>query len=425
MSCREIEWALQRVFYRYPELLNVFIYFGMSEVEYSNFNFTVLARDAGTGARCGLLETPHGSIETPNFIFCGTKGAIKGVTTAQAKEAGVDIILSNTYHLLIQPGPDMVAAHGGLHRMMNWEGPMLTDSGGFQIFSLGHGGVAQEIKGRNRNQVSRTLKKIDEEGAVFRSYLDGKVHRLTPELSIEVQRKLGADLILVLDECTPFHTDRDYTARSMERSHRWEMRSLREFERHHEGRQALYGIVQGGVYEDLRKESASFVAEQPFFGQAIGGSLGGSKEQMQEVVGYAARYLHPERPTHLLGIGGLADIWNGVALGVDTFDCVHPTRLARHGGALVKPSLHEGSVHINLKNACYRNDYTPLDPECDQYSSHFTRSYIHYLMKANELLAGTLLTIHNMSFMMRLARAIRASIKGGRFGEVRKEWLGC
>lgn len=393
-------------------------------IEYPNFDFKLTAKDSNSKARCGLLQTPHGAIETPNFIFCGTKAAIKGVTTEQAKEAGVDIILSNTYHLLIQPGPDIVAAHGGLHKMMNWDGPMLTDSGGFQIFSLGHGGVAQEIKGRNRTQTPRTLKKIDEEGAVFRSYVDGKIHRLTPELSIDIQRKLGADLILVLDECTPFHTDRQYTARSMERSHRWEMRSLKEFQKGHDGRQALYGIVQGGVYPDLRKESASFVAEQPFFGQAIGGSLGGEKEQMREVVGYACDYLNPERPTHLLGIGGLADIWNGVTFGIDTFDCVHPTRLARHGGALVKPGFNEGREHINLKNACYKEDYTALDPECNNYSSKFSRAYIHYLFKANELLAGTLLTIHNMAFMVRLAREIRDAIKGNCFQKVRKEWLG-
>lgn len=393
-------------------------------IEYPNFSFKFTAQDSDSKARCGILQTPHGAIETPNFIFCGTKAAIKGVTTEQAKEAGVDIILSNTYHLLIQPGPDMVQAHGGLHKMMNWDGPMLTDSGGFQIFSLGHGGVAQEIKGRNRTQTPRTLKKIDEDGAVFRSYLDGKVHRLTPELSIDIQRKLGADLILVLDECTPFHSDRDYTARSMERSHRWEMRSLKEFEKGHDGKQALYGIVQGGIYPDLRKESAEFVAQQPFFGQAIGGSLGGEKEQMHEVVGYASKFLHPERPTHLLGIGGVEDIWNGVAFGIDTFDCVHPTRLARHGGALVKPRLNNGNQHINLKNACYKDDYTGLDPDCNQYSSKFSRAYIHYLFKANELLAGTLLTIHNMAFMMRLAREIRNSIKEGNFQEVRKEWLG-
>lgn len=393
-------------------------------IQYPNFSFKLSAQDHKTKARCGLLQTPHGTIETPNFIFCATKAAIKGVTTAQAKEAGVDIILSNTYHLLIQPGPDLVAAHGGLHKMMNWNGPMLTDSGGFQIFSLGHGGVAQEIKAKNRNQTPRTLKKIDEDGAVFRSYVDGVIHRLTPELSIDIQRKLGADLILVLDECTPFHTDREYTARSMERSHRWELRSLKEFERGHNGSQALYGIVQGGIYTDLRKESASFVAEQPFFGQAVGGSLGGSKDQMHEVVGITSQYLNPERPTHLLGIGGLADIWNGVAFGIDTFDCVHPTRLARHGGALVKPSLNGGKEHINLKNACYKNDYTPLDAECTKYSSNFTRAYIQYLFKANEFLAGTLLTIHNMSFMMRLAREIRESIKNDRFEQVRKEWLG-
>lgn len=392
--------------------------------DYPNFSFKITAKDANSKARCGLLETPHGAIKTPNFIFCGTKAAVKGLTTAQVKEAGVDIILSNTYHLLVNPGPEMVAMHGGLHKMMNWDGPMLTDSGGFQIFSLGHGGVAQEIKGRNRNQTPKTLKKITEEGAVFRSYLDGRIHHLTPEFAIDIQRKLGADLILVLDECTPFHSDRSYTVRSMERSHRWELRSLKEFQRLDDGKQALYGIVQGGIYPDLRKESASFVADQPFFGQAIGGSLGGDKEQMREVVGYASEYLNPERPTHLLGIGGLADIWSGVTFGIDTFDCVHPTRLARHGGALVKPSLYNGKEHINLKNSCYKGDYTPLDPQGSSYASQFTKAYIHYLLKANEFLAGTLLTIHNMAFMMRLAAEIRQSIMEGAFERVRKEWLG-
>lgn len=392
-------------------------------LEYPQFDFKITARATTSGARCGLLSTPHGVIETPNFIFCATKGAMKGVTTEQVKSAGAEIILSNTYHLLLQPGPDSVAAHGGLHKMMCWEGPMLTDSGGFQIFSLGHGGVAAEIKGRNRSTAPKTLKKIDDEGATFRSYLDGKIHRLTPELSIEVQSKLGADIILVLDECTPFHSDREYTARSMERSHAWERRSLAEFERRHEGRQALYGIVQGGIYPDLRQESASFVAAQPFFGQAVGGSLGGDKAQMREVVGYACQFLHPDRPTHLLGIGGLEDIWSGVLHGIDTFDCVHPTRLARHGGALVKPSSHEGREHINLRNARYKDDYSPIDPEDTSYAQQFTRAYIHYLLKANEHLAGILLTVHNISFMMRMVRTIRQAIKEDRLAEERKVWL--
>lgn len=393
-------------------------------MEYPNFAFNITHRVSGSKARCGTLVTPNGTIETPNFIFCATKAAMKGVTMQQVMDSGVDIILSNTYHLLLNPGPDMVAKHGGLHKMMGWKGPMLTDSGGFQIFSLGHGGVAQEIKGRNRNQNPKTLVKITEEGAKFRSYLDGRYHVLTPEISIDVQRKLGADMILVLDECTPYHSDRKYTARSMQLSHRWALRSLEEFKRGHDGRQSLYGIVQGGIYGDLREESGSFVRDNPFFGQAIGGTLGGDKDQMREIVEITTKFIHPERPTHLLGIGGIVDIWHGVTCGIDTFDCVHPTRLARHGGALVKPALHEGKEHINLKNSRYKDDYTPIDPETPSYCNNFTKAYIHYLFKANEFLAGTLLTIHNMAFMSRMARSIRQSIKNNTLEEERKRWIG-
>lgn len=393
--------------------------------EYKNFRFDITHRDAGTKARCGQLHTPHGVIETPNFVFCATKGAMKSVTTQQLLEAGADIILSNTYHLYVQPGPDLVAKHGGLHGFLNWDKPMLTDSGGFQIFSLGHGGVASEIKGNRQLFAQKTLKKINEEGAVFRSYLDGKTHCLTPESSIDIQRKLGADIILVLDECTPFHSDKKYTERSMHRSHRWEKRSLEEFIRGDDGRQALYGIVQGGIYPDLRKESASFVANEDFFGQAVGGSLGGTKGQMHEVVGMAAEYLNPTRPTHLLGIGGISDIWNGASLGMDTFDCVHPTRLARHGGALIHPSMGEGRDHLNLKNARFAEDMSPIDPTCSCYACrNYTRSYIHYLMKAKENLSGTLLSIHNVAFMCRLVKIVRDSIKNGFFEQVKREWLG-
>jgi queuine tRNA-ribosyltransferase len=390
---------------------------------YANFKFDITARDEGTKARCGVLHTPHGVLETPNFIFCGTKAALKGVTTQQAKDAGAQIILANTYHLLLNPGADIVAQNGGLHKMMGWSGPMFTDSGGFQIFSLGHGGVAAEIKGRNRSAQPKTLRKINENGAIFRSYLDGRYHELTPELSIDVQRKLGADLIVVLDECTPFHSDKKYTAKSMRRSHRWELRSLEEFKRGDDGRQALYGIVQGGIYPDLRQESAQFVAESDFFGQAVGGSLGGDKVQMQEIVSMTCEYLNPNRPTHLLGIGGLTDIWNGVEHGIDTFDCVHPTRLARHGGALINPMHNDGKEHINLKNSRYKDDFTPLNPDGSEYSAQFTKSYIHYLFKANEHLAGTLLTIHNMAFMTNLARIIRESIQEGTLQQVKKEWV--
>lgn len=391
--------------------------------DYPNFSFTLQNRDSNSRARTGALRTPHGVLETPNFIFCATRAAIKGVSIPQVIEAGANIILANTYHLFLAPGADRVAAHGGLHGMMQWPGPMLTDSGGFQIFSLGHGSVAEEIKGNRSQTLPQTLLKITEDGATFRSYIDGSIHTLTPEISIETQRKLGADLVVVLDECTPFHADKEYTARSLERSHRWELRSLEAFSRSDDGSQALYGIVQGGVHEDLRIAGAQFVRENAFFGQAVGGSLGGSKAQMHGIVDFTMRHLDPLRPTHLLGIGGITDILNGVACGIDTFDCVHPTRLARHGGALCHPRDGEGREHLNLKNARFKDDMTPLDPDSDfHYSNSYTRAYIHYLFKVNEALAGIILTLHNIHFMSTFARKIRESIAAGNFAEFRKEW---
>ncbi len=393
--------------------------------KYSAFKFNITHQDQATQARCGECVTPHGTLNTPNFIFCGTKGALKAVTTDQAKEAQVDIILSNTYHLMLQPGAEIVAKHGGLHQFLKWDGPMFTDSGGYQIFSLGYGGVANEVKGRRHFPNARKTKvKIKEEGATFVSHIDGSRHLLTPEGSIDIQRKLGADLIVVLDECTPFHTEKSYTRKSMEMSHRWALRSLAEFERGDDGKQALYGIVQGGVYPDLRRMSTQFVNETDFFAQAIGGSLGADKTQMHDVVKFTAEFMRKDRPTHLLGIGGLSDIFNGVDCGMDTFDCTHPTRIARHGGALIHPSLGEGLEHLNMKNARFKEDMDPVDPTCDCYTcKHFTRSYIHHLLKAKELLSGQLLTIHNMAWMMRLARAIRSSIEEGRYAEEKISWL--
>ncbi|GAB4280799.1 MAG TPA: tRNA guanosine(34) transglycosylase Tgt [Opitutae bacterium] len=390
---------------------------------YEQFSFEVTHQDPSSKARVGLLKTPHGTIETPNFIFCATKGALKGVTTAQAREAGVDIILSNTYHMMLQPGSELVAKHGGLHRFLDWDGPMFTDSGGFQIFSLGHGGVANEIKSRRQMPGFKDRVNITEEGAYFKSYIDGKVHLLTPEISMQVQKNLGADLVVVLDECTPYHNDKVDTERSMLRSHRWALRSLQEFERIDDGSQALYGIVQGGIHKDLRKVSAEFVAEMPFFANAIGGSLGGSTEEMQSVVSLVSDYLVTERPTHLLGIGGFMDIWHGASMGMDTFDCTHPTRVARHGSALVHPNQGEGRGHLNMRNSAFKEDMNPIEEGCSCYCCKtFTRAYIHHLLKAGELLSGQLLTIHNISFMMRLARAVRESIKNGTFEQERRAW---
>jgi queuine tRNA-ribosyltransferase len=394
---------------------------------YPNFAFDILHRDPASRARTGRLVTPHGTIATPNFIFCATKAAIKGLTPAQLRAAGTGIILANTYHLMIQPGADLVARLGGLHRFTGWDGPMLTDSGGFQIFSMGHGSVADEIKGRRNNAPGdharpQTLTRITEDGATFRSYLDGAKLFLSPEGSIDIQRKLGADLILVLDECTPFHVDRDYTARSMAMSHRWGDRGLAAFDRGDDGRQALYGIVQGGVHPDLRHESSAYTADRPFFGTAIGGSLGADKAQMYEVVSYCMPHVHPDRPVHLLGIGGIRDIFEGVRLGIDTFDCVQPTRVARHGWALLKGRPGE---RINLRNARFRDDPAPIDETCGcETCQAFSRGYLHHLLKAGELLAITLITTHNVFTMNRLMRNVRAAIAAGTLDSARAEWLG-
>ena len=322
---------------------------------------------------------------------------------------------------MLQPGADLVAKMGGLHRFMGWDGPMLTDSGGFQIFSLGHGSVADEIKGRRDIARPKTLLKISEKGAAFRSYIDGSKHLLTPEGSIDIQRKLGADLIVTFDECTPYHSDRKYTERSLRLSNRWADRCIAEFERGHDGRQALYGILQGGVYQDLRHEAAAYVNDRPFFGNAVGGTLGADSAQMDEVVGHAMETLNRARPTHLLGIGGIRDIFAGVAQGIDTFDCVSPTRIARHGAALMPGVKGE---RVNLKNARFKDDAAPVDETCDCYCCrNFSRAYVHHLIKAEELLGMQLLTQHNINVMNRLMRDVQAAIPEGRLGELRKRWV--
>lgn len=396
---------------------------------YTGFSFEISYKSPVSLARLGKLTTPHGVVETPAFIFCATKAAIKGVTPKQLRDTNTQIILSNTYHLMLQPGSELVEACGKLQKFTGWRGPMLTDSGGFQIFSLGHGSVASEIKGKRNSHRPKTLLKITETGAEFKSYLDGKKHLLTPEKSIEVQRQLGADLILTFDECTPFHVEKTYTQRSMERSHRWGERSLAEFEKGYDGTQALYGIIQGGVYEDLRAISTDWVNSLPFFGHAIGGSLGASKEQMYDVVNFTARRLDPSRPIHLLGIGGVQDIFNGVRVGIDTFDCVHPTRIARHGGALIQPHLWEGSgdkskEHLNLHNAIFREDTRPIDETCGcETCATFSRAYLQHLLRAQEMLAIPAITVHNIYFMNRLLAAIRQAIATDTLDEEEKKWV--
>ena len=381
-------------------------------------------------ARLGTITTPHGKIETPAFIFCATKGALKAIQPDQAKNNSTQIILSNTYHLMLQPGEDVIAKHGGLHKFMNWDGPMLTDSGGFQLFSLGYGSVSSEIKGiRTSNERTRSLVKISEEGATFRSYIDGSKKLLTPEKSIRVQRKLGADLILVLDECTPFHVNKTYTSESMRRSHRWSLKSMNEYRSSKyysscfgsAGEQKLYGIIQGGIHKDLRDESIEFNLKNDFFGIAIGGSLGSTKEQMYNIVNFTANKLESSHPIHLLGIGEPIDIWNLVESGIDTFDCVMPTRIARHGAALTR-NLPKGK--INIKNSKYKTDQNPLEVGCNCNTCRkYTRSYIHHLFKANEILGLQLISLHNLFFMNLMMEDIRKSIKNDNFKEVKKNWF--
>lgn len=388
----------------------------------SSFDFKILHKDPNSKARIGLLSTPHGDIQTPNFIFCGTKASIKGLTPFDMKEENTQIILANTYHLMIQPGADLIEKMGGLHKFMKWDGPMLTDSGGFQIFSMGHGSVANEIKGRGHTNRNKTLLKITREGAKFRNYLSGEMIFLTPEKSIQIQRQLGADLIVQFDECTPYHVDKKYTHRSMLLSHHWGDRSIEEFDRGDNGKQKLYGIIQGGVYPEFREEAAQYTKERPFFGTAIGGSLGSEPEQMYEVVETTMKMVHPDRPVHLLGIGGIQDIFKGVKQGIDTFDCVSPTRIARHGWALA-PNV--GRNRLNIRNARFKDDPNPVLEGCECHTcQNFSRAYIHHLLKAGELLSIQLLTRHNVHIMNRLTREIRDAIQTGTLDALEKEWVG-
>jgi queuine tRNA-ribosyltransferase len=395
----------------------------------TDFNWKINKFESSSRARTGILTTPHGKINTPAFIFCATKAALKTLPTDEVEKLETQIILSNTYHLMLQPGEKIIAKHGGLHKFMNWEGPTLTDSGGFQIFSLGHGSVADEIKGKNFNtQRNKSLINISEEGALFKSYIDGSKQLLTPERSISIQKHIGADFILVFDECTPYHVDKNYTAVSLERSHRWSKRSLdvyysdKEFQPQcgSSGKQALYGIIQGGIYEDLRKISIQFNLENNFFGLAIGGSLGSSKEQMNNIVQYTASNLGNNHPVHLLGIGDQLDIWNFVRWGIDTFDCVNPTRLARHGAVLTRNKKGK----INIKNKTYREDLNKLDEICGcPTCNNYTRSYLHHLFKINEILGLQLLTIHNIYYMNRMMQWIRDAINNDKLDQAQSEWF--
>lgn len=359
----------------------------MSEVDFT-FGFEVIARDPGSRARAGIIRTPHGDIPTPCFAPVGTQAAVKAMSPRDLKEVEVTLVLANAYHLAMRPGADLVAEMGGLHHFMGWDGPILTDSGGFQIFSL------------------TALREVNDDGVRFRSHIDGAEHFFSPERVIEIEEQLGADIIMPLDVCTAYGTDYTQTRIDMERTHRWAERCRAA---HCRPDQALYGIVQGGFFADLRAESAEFIAGLDFPGYAIGGlSVGEPKEEMWAMLEVVVPRLPDDRPRHLLGVGTVEELIKGVMAGIDTFDCVYPTRLARNAGAMLA-----SGERLNLRNARFANDPQPIDAACDCYACrHFSRAYIRHLVKANEILALHLLTLHNLRTVVRLMAEVREAIVG-------------
>lgn len=407
-------------------------------------DLTPLADRRNGGARRGRIITDRGIIETPEFLPVGTRATVKALTPAQLSEIGVQGLLANTYHLYLRPGADAVRKMGGLHTMMGWQRPIMTDSGGFQAFSLGaakeHGvgkiggvfpGNAGGYKGPKSAQKTGTSKqksgsalaKVDNDGVTFRSYIDGSSHRFTPESSMEIQRKLGADLILAFDECTSPLAGREYTERSLKRTHAWALRCL---DAPRDPHQSLYGILQGGAYQDLRQAAVDFMRKLPFDAFAIGGSLGETKEEMYSVLEWTTPQLPTHLPRHLLGIGEMGDIFEGVERGIDTFDCVIPTRFARTANVMVGPEWPKRSRRgtLNLRNACYRDDNRAIDPKCSCYTcQNFHRAYLRHLFSCDEILAATLCSIHNVSALLSLTRRIRRSLEQGTFRALKESFL--
>jgi queuine tRNA-ribosyltransferase len=359
--------------------------------------FTVTAR--GGQARRGVLRTAHGVIDTPAFMPVGTYGTVKAMRPADLRSIGAQVVLGNTFHLWLRPGLEVIGAHGGLHRFMGWDGPILTDSGGFQVFSLG------------------ALRKISEEGVKFQSPVNGDACFLSPEESMRIQRVLNSDIVMVFDECTPHPATESEARASMELSLRWAARSRTA---HSDNANALFGIVQGGMFEHLRDRSLAGLQDIGFDGYAIGGlSVGEPKEDMQRILAHTAPRLPEDKPRYLMGVGTPEDIVNAVMAGIDMFDCVLPTRNARNGW------LYTSEGVIRLRNAQYRNDLKPLDPKCACYTcAHFTRAYLHHLQKANEILGAQLNTLHNLHFYQQLMRVLREAIAGGTLSAFATNWLG-
>ncbi|QEK12065.1 tRNA guanosine(34) transglycosylase Tgt [Crassaminicella thermophila] len=352
-----------------------------------------------SGARLGRLHTPHGIIETPIFMPVGTQATVKAMTPEELKEINAQIILSNTYHLYLRPGHKLVEKAGGLHKFMNWDRPILTDSGGFQVFSLGD------------------LRKISEEGVEFRSHLDGSKHFISPEKAIEIENALGADIIMAFDECAPYPADKNYVKNSLERTTRWAKRCKQAHK--NPDTQALFGIIQGGMYKDLREQSIKEIVELDFPGYAVGGlSVGEPKPLMYEVLEYTTPLMPKDKPRYLMGVGTPDCLIEGVIRGIDMFDCVLPTRIARNGTAMTSVGK------VVIKNAKYIEDFEPLDPNCDCYTcKNYSRAYLRHLYKAQEILSARLVTYHNLYFLLELMKNIRNAIKEDRLLDFRKEFF--
>jgi queuine tRNA-ribosyltransferase len=366
----------------------------------SSTTFAIDAECSATWARAGTLKTPHGIIRTPMFMPVGTQATVKSVSPEELRAAGAQIILANTYHLMLRPGSQLIEEFGGLHSFMHWDGPMLTDSGGFQVFSLGH------------------LRKVSEEGVAFKSHLDGSPHVLTPESVMRLEAELGADIILPLDICTAYPCTELEAKAAMERTHRWAERALTAKEQYRP-EQALFGIVQGAFSPGLRRESARFVGGLPFAGLSIGGlSVGEPKEKMWEMLNYVTPELPRDKPRHLLGVGSPEDLVIAVGLGMDIFDCVLPTRVARHGG------LFTPYGRVNIKSARFRAEHGPVEEGCDCYTCrNYSAAYVHHLARTGEQLYYRLGTIHNIRFMVRLAQRLREAIIAGTYPAFRDSFL--
>ena len=401
------------------------------------FKFEVIAKDKKSAARVGRITTAHGVIDTPAFVPVGTQATVKSLTPQDLKEIGVQIFFGNTYHLHLRPGEDVVKKFGGLGKFMGWDGPTMTDSGGFQVFSLGREKTrknnAKDAKNeKGEDEIKPQSVKITEDGVVFRSHLDGSLHEFTPEKSIKIQKKLGADIILAFDECSPYPSTHQYAKQAMERTHRWAQRSLAESNVQSEKfkvktYQSLYGIIQGGVYKDLREESTRFISSLPFDGIAIGGvAVGESKKEMRDVLDWTVPLLPEDKPRHLLGVGEVDDIFEIIERGIDMFDCVIPTRLGRTGFVLVSPP--DGNLKnrfkIDITKSEFAKDKRPLSGGCTCYvCQNFTRGYTNHLFRSRELLAYRLASYHNLYFINDIIKKIREAIKEGRFKQFKKEWL--